>query len=692
MSAADNALLAGIVLLLNPFMLLIYVVLALIIVIYLWMTGYFKKSGFTTYDKLETGDKYVMNVLNTDPDVEVYFMTNTNGDRLTTDVTSKQTETNLGVLTMDESDGGAGVDDDDIAAATKITMPSAVDPNINTLLTLAPNSTAGTFPTDLIPILETRLKSLTRIFRYVAIRMMIIQAQKNILKEELDEVESYWVMCRNVLLGHNDSDSVESRPEAIQKNDEVEESNKATSTVVELIPNTPNARLSNNKVVAISALKKRFPIVEMFGLWANRIFYKGAWYRFDVKALQPYVNLPTSVSSLVFKCSSVASNCDQSTLRMCDVLSYQLPTQLFDAAALAEDPEVALETTSTYQKCDSATLYGWYVLMYNYIGFVRDDFYNQRYRSYTRTLGGGLPTTVSSTHWGKNGPYTRSRKVDILKRCYHKDVINPRKDGNKNPIAYPPKFDLSYDRGVGVLPKDMVVAKGCSGNLKKRGASCYDPNVTNELFYTRGSKCKWKKGKLKCSYNNPRTGYKCSGPSCAAIIKGQPNDCPDGYKSSGPQTCERIDKCPDGQEFNAGLCYKKCRDGYTGAATMCVAKKPTATCTRRPDAYRVKDLLCVPRVLNKDRRGKQIYKCPRKRDYTSQVKTYNKDLSVPYPENPYQDPEPVPEDQQPANLVGNTNEMPVDDSFVLSNDNDPSAAEDEFGLFSSKFMSKFSAF
>jgi hypothetical protein len=125
---------------------------------------------------------------------------------------------------------------------------------------------------------------------------------------------------------------------------------------------------------------------------------------------------------------------------------------------------------------------------------------------------------------------------------------------------------------------------------------------------------------------------------------------------------------------------------------MCTANKPTANCTRRPDAYRVKDLLCVPRVLNKDRRGKQIYKCPRKRDYTSQVKTYNKDLSVPYPENPYQDPEPVSEEQQPANLDGNANEMPVDDSFVLSNDNDPSAAEDEFGLFSSKFMSKFHAF
>jgi hypothetical protein len=65
---------------------------------------------------------------------------------------------------------------------------------------------------------------------------------------------------------------------------------------------------------------------------------------------------------------------------------------------------------------------------------------------------------------------------------------------------------------------------------------------------------------------------------------------------------------------------------------------------------------------------------------------------VPYPENPYQDPEPVPEEQQPANLDGNSNEMPIDDSLVLSNDNDPSAADDSFGLFSSKFMSKFSAF
>lgn len=628
MSASDNVLVA---LLTNPFSLGVFAIVVIIVLIVMYFMGSFKKrSGFTTFVKMEPTDKAVMYILNTKNGVENYFMTNTQGDRLTTEVADAQTETNLAVLTTPEVEGGAGIDEDDIAATSTDPMPSMFDPNITTLL-----RADRTYPSDLVKLIDVRIKSLTRLFRYMAIRMIFIQSQENIPKDEMDEANLYYAFARMILLGHVD-DNVESRSDTnFVAGEEVQESNGSVSTV-KTAPTATNVNviLSNGKSVAPSALTKRFPTVEAFGLWANRIFYNGRWYRFDVKALKPYENLPVDVSSNVFKCSAIASNCTAETLKMCDVLSYALPTQLFDMNALAEDPATALESTSTYQRCDANTLYGWYVLIYNYIGTIRDDFYNQKYRNYTRTLGGtgkaSWPIVSTRTVIENGRPVTRSRTrwVDPGQRCYHKDVL--KKPGLKDPIPYVPKFDISYDRGVGVIPKDNVVGKGCSGNKKKIGAFCYHPNVKrNELIYTRGSK--WRKGRIR--YNGPRDGYKCSGPTCRAIGS-NPNDCPDGYRSTGPQTCERIDKCPDGQEYNAGLCYKKCRDGYTGNATMCNANKPTANCRLRPDGYRLKDAMCLPRVLNKDRRGKQLYKCPSKRDYRSQVQTYNKELTA-YPENPY---------------------------------------------------------
>lgn len=627
----------------NPYMLALYCIIAIIVLIV-----YFKKrSGFTTFSQLGASDKSVMYILNTDEDVETYFMTNTQGDRLTTDATNAQTEVNLAVLTTPELEGGAGLDEDDIADTTTTLMPTVLDPNITTLV-----GADRKYPADLVRLIDIRIKSLTKLFRFMAIRMIYIQSQKDIPKADMDEANSYYAMARMILLGHLNN-NVESRSETMfDVGEEVQESNGAVSTVKTAPTKTnPNVVLSNGKSVSPSALTKRFPIVEAFGLWANRIFYNGRWYRFDVKALKPYENLPIDVSSNVFKCSSVASNCTMETLRMCDVLSYALPTQLFDMNALAEDPTMALETTSTYQKCDANTLYGWYVLIYNYVGTIRDDFYNQKYRDYTRTLGGsGIKVPIISYHWGSKGPYVKTRFVDLSQRCYHKDVL--KKPGLKDPITYVPKFDISYDRGVGVVPKDNVVPKGCPDDKKKIGAFCYDNSMRSDrLAYPRGAS--WKKvGKKgfktwKLKVDPPKKGYTCIGKSAGALCvanKTDPSDCPDGYRSSGPQTCERIDKCPPDQEFNAGLCYKKCRDGYTGNATMCNANKPTPNCRLRPDAYRVKDLTCVPRVLNKDRRGKQVYKCPAKRDYRSQVQTYNKDLTA-YPENPYTSPPPPDETQ-----------------------------------------------
>ena len=630
-------------LLTNPLLLGVIVIIVLLIMYF--MGSFKKRSGFTTFEQMEPNDKAVMYILNTDEDVENYFMTNTQGDRLTAAVADSQTETNLAVLTLAEPEGGAGIDEDDIAAASLTPTPSVIDSNITTLL-----RADRTYPADLVKQIDVRIKSLTRLFRFMAIRMIFIQSQEKIPKEEMDEANSYYGIARMILLGHLENNADSRSDTAFVVGEEVQESNGTVSTV-KTAPTATNANviLANGKSIAQSALTKRFPIVEAFGLWTNRIFYNERWYRFDVKALKPYENLPVDVSSNVFKCSSIASNCTVETLKMCDVLSYALPTQLFDMNALAEDPAMALETTSTYQKCDANTLYGWYVLIYNYVGTIRDDFYNQKYRNYTRTLGGtGIKTPIRSFHWGSKGVYTKTRYVDPGQRCYHKDVL--KKPGLKDPIPYVPKYDISYNRGIGELPKDMVVKKGCSGDKEKIAAFCYDKknNIKKDkLTYTRGTS--WKKvGKKgfktwKLRLDPVKKGYYCVGKAAGAIcgaIKTDPTDCPDGYKSSGPQTCERVDKCPDDLEFHAGLCYKKCRDGYTGAATMCVANKPTMNCRLRPDAYRLKDSLCLPRALNKDRRGKQLYKCPTKRDYRSQVQTYNKDLTT-YPENPYvSDPPP----------------------------------------------------
>lgn len=641
----------------------VFIIIIAIIVLILWAAGVFKKrTGFTTFNQLtEQEDKAALYIMNTDENVEMYYMTNTQGDVLTASAADSQTETNLSVLTLTPAEGGAGLDDEDFQATSMNLMPSVFDPNITTLL-----RSDRTYPSDLVKILNVRIQSLTKLFKYIAIRMIYIQSQENIPKEDMDEANAYYEMVRLILLGHN-NENVESRSDTgFVAGEQVQEGANGAPTTVKTPPTATNANviLANNKSVAPSALIKRFPIVEAFGLWTNRIFYNGRWYRFDVKALKPYENLPVDVSANVFKCSSIASNCTAETLRMCDVLSYALPTQLFDMNALAEDKSEALEATSTYQRCDANTLYGWYVLIYNYIGTIRDDFYNQKYRDYTRTLGGfgkaSFPIVSTRTRFKNGRPVTRTttRWVDPGQRCYHKDVI--KVPGLKDPVAYVPKFDISYDRGIGVIPKDMVKPKGCSGDKKKIGAFCYHPNVkASELIYTRGSKMK--KGKIR--YNSPRTGYKCSGPTCRATAS-EPNDCPNGYRSTGPQTCERIDKCPSDQEFNAGLCYKKCRDGYKGAATMCVAEKPTATCRLRPDAHRLKDLMCVPRVLNKDRRGKQLYKCPTKRDFRSQVQTYNKELTA-YPANPYVS-DPPPDESQLNTSDVPPGELPATD--IMSSD------------------------
>ncbi len=647
----SNSVLIG--LLASPFMLTLYLI-ALVVLIILYFTGYFKKkSGFTTFVELtDTNDRASLYIMNTNRDVENFYLLNTNGDSLTANVTNSQTETNIATLNLSSEEGGADVGEDDIAETNMSAMPSVLDPNITILL-----NANGTYPLDLVALIDTRLKSLTKLFRYMAIRMMIIQAQEKIPKEDMDEADAYYAMARTILLGHLNN-NVESRSDTVfVVGEEVQEVANGAVSTVKTAPTSanPNVILSNNKSVAPSALRKRFPIVEAFGLWTNRIFYKGRWYRFDVKALKPYENLPINVSENAFKCSSLVTNCSRENLRMCDVLSYALPTQLFDMNAISEDPALAIDGTQTYQKCDSNTLYAWYVLIYNYIGTIRDDFYNQKYRDYTRTLGGtgtkSYAVVSTTTKWenGRSVTKTRTRWVDPGARCYHKDVL--KKPGLKDPITYVPKYDISYDRGVGKIPANMTVPKGCSGDKKKIDAFCYHPNVKrSELMYIRGSK--WRKGKIR--YNPPRKGYSCRGAVCSAIPS-NPDDCPEGYRSTGPQTCERINKCPDGEEFNAGLCYKKCRDGYKGAATICSADKPTLNCRLRPDAYRLKDLMCVPRVLNKDRRGKQIYECPRKRDYRSQIQTYNKDLSVPYPETPYAQPEP------PSDASINMSDVPASD-------------------------------
>jgi hypothetical protein len=82
-----------------------------------------------------------------------------------------------------------------------------------------------------------------------------------------------------------------------------------------------------------------------------------------------------------------------------------------------------------------------------------------------------------------------------------------------------------------------------------------------------------------------RSGYNGTGPICAA-------PCPNGTTDAGI-TCVKdtyfrgtgtLPGCPSDKEYQAGLCYTKCRDGFHGFVTIC-----SRNC---PDGFRDDGLYC----------------------------------------------------------------------------------------------------
>lgn len=155
--------------------------------------------------------------------------------------------------------------------------------------------------------------------------------------------------------------------------------------------------------------------------------------------------------------------------------------------------------------------------------------------------------------------------------CWHVCPDGYTNDGalcRKDAIIVPKP---SYGRGAGV-------SMGCAADEEQNGGLCYP-------------KCK--------------DGYEGVGPMCWQI-------CPAGYTNTG-LTCNRpadtITKnsygrgagtipdniinhtCPSGKEYDAGLCYPKCSDGYYGVGPVCWQYCPAgynstgATCLRPSEDF-----------------------------------------------------------------------------------------------------------
>jgi hypothetical protein len=134
--------------------------------------------------------------------------------------------------------------------------------------------------------------------------------------------------------------------------------------------------------------------------------------------------------------------------------------------------------------------------------------------------------------------YCTDNQVDVGALCRDKC-----RDGYRDIAGICWKTDtLLYDRGIGILPS--------YGSCNKNGLN----NVTTYPLTCTG----WRK-----SCTSIPVPFKCRGWSCSA--GGTEKVCVDEAVTRnrpGPN-------CSNDREMHAGLCYKKCRQGYTGNVTMC---------------------------------------------------------------------------------------------------------------------------
>jgi hypothetical protein len=139
----------------------------------------------------------------------------------------------------------------------------------------------------------------------------------------------------------------------------------------------------------------------------------------------------------------------------------------------------------------------------------------------------------------------------------------------------------------------LVTAKGCStcpAGYKNDGCTCRrDVDIFGKSSYTRGAG-----SSMSCNtnqdydtglcYNKCNTGYHGVGPVCWGT-------CPAGFKDDGgtcrkdveivtkPSYTRGAGTVPDdcyGEEFNAGLCYAQCGDGFNASGVQCLASCPAA--------------------------------------------------------------------------------------------------------------------
>lgn len=179
----------------------------------------------------------------------------------------------------------------------------------------------------------------------------------------------------------------------------------------------------------------------------------------------------------------------------------------------------------------------------------------------------------------------------------------------------------SYGRGVGTIPENcapgqdrigLLCYNKCPANTKRFGFDCHSvcPSGMRDdgLFcraaeYGRGAGYPWKFGdkplsldaaRRRCAAANPqgcekhgeiiypkcRPGYSAFGccicrpnkPNCAALglNPGVDLSCAKKVTIGNPVT----GSCP-GQDKDAGLCYPKCRPGYSGVGPVCWGQPPT---------------------------------------------------------------------------------------------------------------------
>ena len=127
-----------------------------------------------------------------------------------------------------------------------------------------------------------------------------------------------------------------------------------------------------------------------------------------------------------------------------------------------------------------------------------------------------------------------------------------------------------YGRGVGKIPSS------CDDGEDKVGALCY-PECKDGF----SGSIDWCREDCKDSYHN--TGLTCFRPA-KSKGNGCKGHCDDGYHNTGCTCFRPADSytakayyrgagnplaCSSGQDKDAGLCYKQCKDGYSGSGPVC---------------------------------------------------------------------------------------------------------------------------